>query len=260
MTDDRELVVRALRQLAEAARKGQEPDAHPAVEEIIAYHAGELPAEPHQALQRHLLGCRDCPELILALDGFANLPDGEPGAPPAGIDSAWEEVRRRLAAEGWFAGGRARPSRWAAPRYLLAAAAIVVLASLSFVLLHVPADRQPRIVDHPEPGVPLRDLGPAVRGPVQEIAVPKTAERFLLAATPEGPSYPEYRVELRDASVPGRLLWFWPWHPRPGSPDLFLQVPRGFLSPGEYRLRLIGLEGGRPAPVPDERRFRLSFR
>jgi hypothetical protein len=266
MSDDRDLVIRALRRLAEAARQGQDPAAHPTVEEIIAYHAGGLSEEQDLTLRQHLLLCRDCPDLILALDGFAELPDGEAeAAAPAGMDSAWEEVRQQLLREGWFQGGTGKVSRprrsFLLPRNLLAAAAIVLVASLAFFTIRGPGGRQPRIVAQPEPGAVLEELGPAVRGPVQEVAVPKTAERFFLSATPEGPIFPEYRVELRTAEAPGRLLWSGPWHPPPGSPDLFLQIPRGFLPPGEYRLGLRRLQGGHPErKLADERPFRLSFR
>jgi hypothetical protein len=269
MTEDRQFVIGVLRRLADEARMGQDPEAHPTVEDLVAYHAGELPEGRGGALQEHLVLCPDCPELILALDGFTKLPGGEPGTPPAGLDSAWEEVRRRLAEEGWFHREKAKTS-WSSarlrrsfllPRNLLAAAAIVLVVSLAFFIIGSPASRLPRIVAQPESGAAFADLGPEVRGPVQEIAVPKTAERFFLGATPEGPIYPEYRVELLSAEAPNRLLWSGPWHPSPGSPDLFLQIPRGFLSPGEYRLGLRGIQGGHPERgLADERRFRLTFR
>jgi hypothetical protein len=261
MTDDRELVVHALRRLAAAARKGQPADAHPTVEEIIAYHAGELTAERHQALQQHLLLCRDCPDLILALDGFAKLPEGEVEAAPAGMDSAWEAVRHQLATEGWFAGGRGKVVRpWRTllpPRTLLAAAALVVVASLGFFLLR--NDRPLHIVEQPPPGSPQWELAPAVRGgePVRTIGNPGSAGGFTLAVSPEGRwSSPEYQVELLGPE--GRRLWNDPWRPRSPSTPFYLEVPRGSLPAGEYLLRLAG-RGAAPEP-PDERRFRLDFR
>jgi hypothetical protein len=258
MTDDRDLVIRALRRLAEAAREGQDPDAHPTVEEIIAYHAGELPEEPHQALQQHLLLCRDCPDLILALDGFARLPEMEPEAAPAGMDSAWESVRRRLATEGWFEGGRSQRFRWAAPRYLLAAAAILVVACLGFFLLR-PAPSL-RIVEQPPSGLPQWELDATVRRgeeATQKIGNPASEGGFILAASPEGRwASPAYQVELLG---PGdKPLWSSPWRPKSPSSRFLLEVPRGFLSAGEYLLRLSGRQGA-PEPV-DERRFRLVFR
>ena len=262
MTDDRELVVHALRRLAAAARKGQPADAHPTVEEIIAYHAGELTAERHQALQQHLLLCRDCPELILALDGFAKLPEGEVEAAPAGMDSAWEAVRQQLAAEGWFAGGRGKVVRpWRTllpPRTLLAAAALVVVASLGFLLLR--NDRSFHIVEQPSPGSPGWELAPAVRGGEESVrkVAPGSAGGFTLEVRPEGRwSSPVYEVKLL-LEPGGKQLWSGSWRPTSPSAPFFLEVSRGSLPAGEYLLRLAG-RGAAPDP-PDERRFRLDFR
>jgi hypothetical protein len=265
MSDDRELVLRALRRLAAKMREGQDAAAHPSVEDLVAYHAGELSEPEDRDLRQHLLLCRDCPDLILALDGFSKLPNGEGEPAPAGMDSAWEAVRRQLAREGWFAAGTGKVVRprpfFLLPRNLLAAAAIVLVAGLGLLFLGLPAGARPRIVAQPQSGAVFEDLGPAVRGPVPRIKISGTAKWFTLVATPEGPPYPEYRVELRTAQAPGRLLWSGPWRPSTGSPDLFLEIPRDFLSPGEYRLDLRGFSGGRPAPEPpDERRFRLVFR
>jgi hypothetical protein len=265
MSDDRELVLRALRRLAAKMRQGQDAAAHPSVEDLVAYHAGELPEAEDRDLRQHLLVCRDCPDLILALDGFSKLPNGEGEPAPAGMDSAWDAVRAQLAREGWFADGTGKAVRprpfFLLPRNLLAAAAIVLVAGLGLLFLGLPNGSRPRIVAQPESGAVFEDLGPAVRGPVPTIAIPGTAKSFILGATPEGSPSPEYRVELRTAQAPGRLLWSGSWQPSPGSPDLFVKIPRGFLPPGEYRLNLRGRLGGRPAPEPpDERPFSLVFR
>jgi hypothetical protein len=264
MSDDRELVLRALRRLAAKVREGQDPAAHPSVEDLVAYHAGELPAERDEALRQHLLLCRDCPDLILALDGFTKLPNGEGEVAPAGMDSAWEAVRRQLAQEGWFQGGKGKAPRprpfFLMPRSLLAAAAIALVAGLGLLFLALPSGPRPRVVTQPRSGAAVADLGPDVRGPVQAITISKSAERFFLSAAPEGPPFPEYRVELRTAEAPRRLLWSATWRPTEGTPDLFLEIPRGFLSGGEYLLELRGRKNGRPAPgLPDERHFHLIF-
>jgi hypothetical protein len=224
-----------------------------------------LPEAADGSLREHLLLCRDCPDLILALDGFSKLPDGEAEEAPARMEAAWDAVRRQLAREGWFAGGSGRSARPRyfplTPRYLLAAAALVLVAGLGLLFLGLPAGSRPRIVAQPQSGVAFKDLGPAVRGPVATIQIPDSAKSFFLSATPEGPPYPEYRVELRTAQVPSRLLWSGSWHPSAASPDLFVEIPRGFLASGEYRLDLRGFSGGHPVPEPlDERRFRLLFR
>jgi hypothetical protein len=259
MSDDRELVIRALRRLAEAARQGQDPDAHPAVEEIIAYHADELAEEQDRALRQHLLLCRDCPDLILALDGFAKLPDGEAEVTPAAMDSAWEGVRQQLAREGWFQGGKGKvaPSRRSSliPRHLLAVAAIVLVACLGFLLLR--NDRQLLRVEPPPPGLPQWEVPPAVRGEeVESIDQGPSPRGFLLVANPVGKwSSAEYQVQLLKPG--GEELWAGRWRPKSPSSSFFLEVPPGSLPPGEYRLRLAG-QG--EADGVDERRFQLAFR
>jgi len=267
MSDDREFLKRSLRLLAEKVRQGQDPDAHPGVEDLVAYHAGELPDGRAREIQRHLGVCHECPELVLALDGFTHLPAGKPGISSAGVDFAWEEVRRRLAAEGWFQGGTRRGSRSWAPlsspqRQLVAAVAAVVLACLGVFLVYGPADREPRLVDSVAAGEPAWDLSPATRGPVQEIPVPQAADHFVLQVAPEVPRPDaEYRLELRTASLPGRLLWTETGRPGRDSGEFALQIPRHFLPAGEYRLQLRAFVNGRPLPEsPDERRFRLSYR
>jgi len=265
MTQDRELVVRALRRLAAETRKGQDPAAHPSVETLVAYHANELSPEQDRELQRHLAVCAECPGLILALDNFANLSEDGHELTPAGVDSAWEKVRQRLADEGWFQGeARGISWSWAAlspPRRLIATVAVVVLSFLGVYLVLYAPDRQPRVVDRPESSVPSRDLRPTERGSVQEIQIPATAERFYLEATPEGAPHSGYDVELWTGGAASRRQWTHRWQPKSGSADLILQVPRDFLPAGEYRLELHGVEGGhRVRETADERRFRLSYR
>ena len=261
MADDRELVIHALRQLAEAARQGQDPDAHPSVEEIIAYHAGELSEEQGRALRQHLLLCKDCPDLILALDGFAKLPDGEAEVTPAAMDSAWEGVRQQLAQEGWFQGGKGKvaPSRRSLliPRHLLAAAAIVLVACLGFVLLR--NDRQLRRVEQPPPGLPQWEVPPAARGEeeVETIDQGPSPRGFLLVTNPVGKwSSAEYQVQLLRPG--GEELWAGRWRPKSPFASFYLEAPPGALAPGEYRLRFAGPQDS--AEPPEVRRFQLGLR
>jgi hypothetical protein len=184
---------------------------------------------------------------------------------PAEIDSAWADLRQRLAAEGWFEGGAKRGSRSWAPlsppqRRLITAVAVVVLAFLGTYLFL--ADRYPRIVDQPEAGASTSDLLPATRGSAEKIVVSSTAGHFYLVMAPDGPqSYPEYQVELRTAGTQGKLWWHSPWHPRSDAAELFLRIPHGFLPAGKYQVKLQGLAGGRPVrEAVDERSFRLSYR
>jgi hypothetical protein len=161
VSDDRELVICALRRRVEEARRRQVPATHSSVEEIVAYYEGELSEEQDRELQRHLILCRDCPDLILDLDGFVHLPATRSEVPPPEMESVWRRLRRQLAAEGRFAGGRpTRLSRRAALGPLLAAALVVLLASLGLLLLRGDALRR---VDTPRRDLPQLEVAAAVR-------------------------------------------------------------------------------------------------
>jgi hypothetical protein len=51
-----------------AAQRAGSVMAHPEVEDLVAYHSGDLPAGRVEALQAHLGVCRDCCEMVLELD------------------------------------------------------------------------------------------------------------------------------------------------------------------------------------------------
>lgn len=66
---------------------------HPSAEELVAFHAGELPAEAREPLSDHLARCRRCARTLLDLAGESRA--GDPF-----LDRAWDDllprVRRRL--------------------------------------------------------------------------------------------------------------------------------------------------------------------
>ena len=51
-----------------AAERAANAMAHPEVEDLVAYHSGDLPAGRAEALQAHLGVCRDCADMVLELD------------------------------------------------------------------------------------------------------------------------------------------------------------------------------------------------
>jgi anti-sigma factor RsiW len=264
MVNDREFLKRALRRLAEETFKGQDPNAHPTVEELIAHHAGELSPDRESELERHLGLCHECPDLILALVGFSQLPGGGGGS-SAEVDSAWEEMRKKLAAQFWFEGGRRSrraglPAFFTSWRPVLAAVAVVVVACLGLILFRGDA-AEPRIVTQPPPGE-ISELPPAVRGSggSHQIQVPPSAG-FTLEVMLEGSLSPEYQIDLRRAAAPGGSVWSHPWRPYSSTETLFLEIPPGFLPAGEYQLELRPLVSGKPSQEsPDVRKFQLSFR
>lgn len=257
MIDDRELVTLALRRRVEDARRRMLPASHSTVEEIAAYYEGEMPEEQGRELQRHLVLCRDCPDLLLDLDGFVHLPATKEGDAPPGLKSVWARLRRQLAEEERSRARRPVPAEgWRTRIHLLAAALLLFLASLGLLLLRTGSEPVRR-VGAPERGLPQWEVAAAVRGGEESPAIGdrRAAAGFTLVASPEGPwDAAAYQVELR--RLEGGRPWTWSWWPGSPSAPFFLAVPRGALPAGEYRLRFVP----RPKGPVEERRFRLSYR
>jgi hypothetical protein len=208
----------AVRDLAEAMEKGQ--TAHPSHDELLGYAAGALDAAEQDRIEDHLALCRECARTVLALTVLA---DGglEEDRPPV----------RVLAA--------------AALPYALAAS---LLLAVGLGWRTVRLGEEVRQLSAPRSDVYVADLvptgsaGPRERGEPEAVHPPAWASRVVLILAFGGPaSHPEYAVEL--ATADGRPLWSRRGL-QPGPDGTFvLDVPRPWLSPGTYRIRLSGLRG-----------------
>jgi hypothetical protein len=103
-------------------------------------------------------------------------------------------------------------------------------------------------LSHPQINAPVVDLLPAsaLRGGPERRAVVELAPAsrfFALILSPKGsPDFAGYRVEILDAG--GRAVWSEGGLEKNIHGSFTLILARRFLPPGEYRLRLYGLEGG----------------
>jgi anti-sigma factor RsiW len=87
-----------LRALAEEMRSKQ--GAHATLEELIAYHGGELAAEEKKRVQDHLVWCRECVTLLLDWEAFLNAKYEDAHQPSeAEVEAAWQRMQRRLREE-----------------------------------------------------------------------------------------------------------------------------------------------------------------
>ena len=86
---------------------------HPGLDELVAYHAGELDAETSARLQDHLVLCPRCAEQLLELDAFT----ADAAIPPHEASAKVVPIAR------WRAG---RPRRWVAAAAAVAAAVLLV--------------------------------------------------------------------------------------------------------------------------------------
>lgn len=214
----------------------REPGEPPTTEELLAHGRGELSGVDAQRVQVWL---EANPDMARALTQPFPEDDAKPGDPDY---LAEEEVSRRWAAlqkEIRPAGRLVRFPVWTA----LAAAFAVLFAGL--YAYEVRQSRLPSLF-------PLgQELEPADRargtsGGAQPIDVTQRENDFLLKLTdPERYSF--YRIEIWPAAGdPDDPLWTSePTQPR--NERLEMTIPRKFLRPGFYRIKVLGLDE-RPAP------------
>lgn len=227
----------AVRVLAAEARS-VETD-HPMPDELVDYQAGDLNQKERARIQDHLAVCPDCARAVLEMDAFPDVGALPAAARPSGRDlaAAWERFQDRTGPR-WPV--RRRPFRVPVPRYGLAAAlalAILALAFHSGRLWEGSARGALQVVDLPPPGDTVRSGG----GEVPVRLEPWAQGLVLLlpvgvAEGLEGETGPAHEVVITAAD--GRERW------REGGlhggPDgtLVLVVPRRYLTPGSYRIRL----------------------
>lgn len=236
---------------AEAARRGRQE--HPDPDLLLSYHEGALPAADRERVQEHLAHCPSCARVVLDFQTFpeVKLMDPELALDERETGAAWQRLRQALPPA-------ARPAprrrlRFATPQmgWALAAGLLVATVGLSFWVVQLRSE-----LARPRLNLYLADLVPPAasiertEGSEQRLAVPPEADHLLLLLNLADPrTYPEYEAEILGAGG-GRV---WRRRGLARSPDghFTLELPRGFLPAGSYRLRLYGLAGGRREPVVD---------
>jgi hypothetical protein len=281
MNDEADDLAGSLRVLAGEARRRQGPAAHPSLERLTAFHAGELDPAAEDEVQDHLAVCRHCTGLLLDLPAFLETPagaagatgdEGDDGGEP---DAEWQAIRGRLPGPLGPSGhpeqgGRRRepapahPPAWtpAAPRprrrrlLWLAAAALAVLTvpPLWFIAWRLAAPTLPPATV---------DLFPAEvwRGPTETpppsapatVHAAATSTTLILRLARDQPNL-RFGLELRGAG---------PSAAESGAPvalpvtrvidphTLLLVLARHQLAPGRYRLRVLDAERPSARPLGD---------
>lgn len=263
-----------LRDLADRERRNLGP--HPTPEQLADYHAGKLSSEDEEAIRDHLALCPECAELFLDLVDFASP---EPTRDISGltdeeVDAAWQEMRARLS--GTPAAGKPpdspearapravpepvpepppepraetpavpsagsvvplqRPERARPSRVYQSLAAMFLLTTLGAGFWAVSLQRQ---LQEPQVGAVEITLEPQERSSDE---IPST--RDLLNVSISRYDLPEsetFRVEVL-ADGEEDILWTREMVIREERP-LRVNFPPGFLKPGRYRLRIVGLDG-----------------
>ncbi len=222
---------------------------HPAPEELLDYHLGDLAAADRERIQDHLVLCETCSRTVLDLESF---PDVEPAREVDRLSqfelaADWKRFRERTSAEPF------RPA--AQPRFAWALAASLLVAALGLSVWGVRLREQVRELSGPRTDVFVADLVPLgleVRGPEagEVVRVPAWAGRVLLLLNLAGrPSYPEYEVHV--LAPAGDAVWSRRGL-RPSLDGTFaLEVPADLLAGGAHRIRLLGVGDGGPEPVAE---------
>lgn len=214
-------------------------DDHPTLDELIAYHRGQLGDPEVEVLQDHLVLCRECLDRLTELDGFVEA--GAQGPPEVGSleeASAWRALRPRLAA----------PSRTVP----LALAASFLVAAIGLGLWAI----QQRIetarlreqlaqVTQPQPAATIVDLysESTVRGLAETpspVDLSAADHLTVILNVPESPDVAAYEAEI--VASEDRTLWSGRVQ-RDEHGTIALGIPRPFLDAGNYRIVLYGVTG-----------------
>jgi len=236
----------AVRDLAQATESGL--SAHPSHDELHAYAANALDAAEQDRIEDHLSVCRECARTVLDL---AALPEEEPEEvdeepmPESARAAAWERLRRAAAPTPPAPfQRRAAP----VPAFLPVALAATLVLALGLGWRVIRLGEEVRQLSAPRSDVYVTDLlpvgsgRPRERGEADVVSPPAWASRVVLILDfPGRASHPEYAVELARAGGPP--IWSRRGL-RPGPEGTFtLEVPRQWLPPGDYEIRLTGLRG-----------------
>ncbi len=250
----------SLRDLIEQERRRLGP--HPPVEDLVAYQAGELPAEQEERLRDHLALCSECAHLLLDLRDFPDISLPEGARPPseAEVEAAWKALQPRLAeprpvpvpafqtpapVQPSRPERRPAPSRWLAA---LAAAFFLSTVGLSFWVVSL-RDREPLeplALEARETERGEGDGGPTLRTSKGHLLVLSPLE---MAPEPQ----PPYEVSVSQTGA-REVLWEAEARAVREGDSFVVELPAHSLSPGRYRLTL---QGGADRELLGEFFFRI---
>jgi hypothetical protein len=228
----------AVRENAEAAR--QNLGSHPSRDELIAYHQKNLTPEEADRVRDHLVACSVCRGALLCFDDLLRPePAAEPLLSEFELATAWRGFRERL-----------RPK---VPRWLPAVAAMLLVGIAALSYQSIVLQRELEELSQPQLNTPVFDLLPRDtvylgQSNSAEIELPSTVRFFTLVLNSGvRRSYRDYAVEISRAG--GRRIYEGQGLQRNAFGSFTLTLARRMMEPGEYRIRLFGLEGGQKEPI-----------
>lgn len=227
------------------AARAASPGEHPDPEVLLEYHLHTFPPEDEEVIADHLARCAECAQLVLDYDrlGTPLLP-AEQAPSRAELEQAWRRFGERRSLGKGSSGRLAQASPWA-----LAAS---LLLSVGLFFWGNAAHQRLKESDRPEARVAHAYLDPqgqkaerAGEAPERIVLRPEIEQLSLSLGLASIPTADRYRMELRSGD--GRLLWSDPKVPREESGLFGVVLPRRFLEPGQYTIRI--LEGAASGPA-----------
>lgn len=219
---------------------------HPSPDQLIAYDSGELSEQDAIRLREHLAVCPDCARTVLDLAAFPKLEAG-PGVEPLSseaTESQWRRVLERIEREDSGQGTSRKSPRWPSI-HLLAAVLAIACVALGFWVLRLeregPGEKRPTANIFVAELLPIG--APVARGE-QSVRVPTgMGSVVFLLAVADLRSFDDYRVTLRRDSSEGEVVWDKGGLVRGPQGNFSINLPRGSLPAGRYRLLLEGQTG-----------------
>jgi hypothetical protein len=246
----------AVRAVNADARRGIA--AHPGVDALLAYHAGELAEDEAEDLRDHLAVCRECARTVLDLASFPDVAPRDPERAPSDSQLADEvaAVRARIAeidlpiAEVVPLRSPQKPAL-RQPAWLIAAvlaAAVVGLSYWTYALRGSFAALQ-REVAEPRLNTWTVSLTEERGGtPGKTIRFAEDQDDSTLILNYFGPhrELEDYAAEIVEPN--GELVWSSTGlRPNPEIGNFSLSLHRDFLPAGEYRFVVYGIGIGKEA-------------
>jgi len=229
---------------AEKRRNQRDPEEHLPPETLTAYQAGDLSPEEDERIQDHLAQCRHCTEMLLELEEL--LRPAEVGAESVAdfeAETDWRKLQSRLSKPA------ETRSPWPLKATLLAASLTGGVLLLGFFSWEIYSQKEREVIQLQSqvaelqqpvaspPFLPLR----SVRGEGGALAVPAGRAVWLTFDTPVPDDYSEYRAQIMDEE--GKVRWAGTLNKDKEGKLPFLLI-NGYLEPGEYAVRLMGVRKG----------------
>lgn len=241
-----------IRRAAEARSRGLGD--HPSPQELVDYYFDALTPEEADAVQEHLIFCRECAQVVLDLAAFSQ-PEADEGKGPApDLDREWDLLQARLGRATKETGLRPpSPRRSRKFPWALAASFLLILGLFGWNLKLREGLRE---AERPRADVTLATLAPETPGVARgseeavEIEVrPRQSRVLLLLNLGDLRELPDYRLELVDPVL--GVLWGESGVARNADGTFLLDLPAALLEAKLYRLRLYGLRGGDRVPLAE---------